>query len=200
MLPDQHWKAVVEAILARPKALGIRPITFREPSVHPGRDPGVRIEGAKLLATLPRDSHTHALLVLDYDGCGDARPPAMLEADLQAALRPVWGDQGLALVVEPEIEAWLIGGYTHLRAVAGLNQAADPRAWWHQQGIWARGAAKPQRPKEALDSWLTAHRSHATSSVWRALASRASLDPARCRHESFKKLIDHLRRWFPPTT
>ena len=82
LVADKNAHFALKGALARPEAMGIRPIEF-EFRVHPGRDGGTRKTGPELLA-LERRRFRHGLLVLDYEGSGTdllgatAKHPAML--------------------------------------------------------------------------------------------------------------------------
>ncbi len=197
LVPDSHWRAVIEAIIPRHRALGTRPIVMKEPIVQSRRDPGVRSEGPAMLRLHARTTQ-HALLILDFEGSGARGSAEGLRGDLQQRLDEDWNGQALALVVEPELEAWLWGASDHLPAVIERPDAPRPSDWARTQGRLGRGVAKPDRPKEVLEAWLKAHRDAPSASIWRGLAMRASLDPTRCQQPSFQRFVRTLREWFPP--
>ena len=150
LVPDKQAEHVVRGGLSRPQALGIRPVDFKI-IVDEGRDGGVRRRGSQLLRVERRQS-SHAVLILDYEGCGATDPPGQLESSLDAALSEAWGPNGKAIVVEPEIETWIWGAETHLREVLGWRYMEGIRTWLSQNSFDFGPSAKPLRPKEALNA------------------------------------------------
>jgi hypothetical protein len=55
-------------------------------------------------------------MVMDYEGCGADVGPDALEAQLDAALSGSWEDRAKAIVIQPEVDVWMWGAETHLRA------------------------------------------------------------------------------------
>ncbi|HMV69316.1 MAG TPA: hypothetical protein PKA64_20915, partial [Myxococcota bacterium] len=115
---------------------------------------------------------------------------------LEDDLARTWGDRAIALVAEPELEAWLVGARASLVGIDLMRGAPDPAAWWLDTGRAIKGE-KPSRPKEAIDAWLALRGVTRTSSVVRDVASRASLSVERCRSRTFHKLRRALAGWFP---
>ena len=68
LVADKNAEYALKGALARPQALGIRPIEF-EIRTHPGRDGGTRKSGPELLAT-QRRQYRHGLLIFDFEGSG----------------------------------------------------------------------------------------------------------------------------------
>ena len=80
---DQQWLAVLESVLERHEALGIRSLedTY-DVRTHPmGRDAGLRSQGPEILRTMRRQ-YRHGLLVFDHGGCGDPADPLEIQNDL----------------------------------------------------------------------------------------------------------------------
>lgn len=148
LVPDKNTEFAVAGAITRHAAFGIRPIncTIR---VEPGRDGGVRVRGAQLLA-VERNRFDCALMILDYEGSGTTLSPLALESELDAALAQSWGPQGKAIVIEPEVDVWMWGAETHLQEVVGWTAELPIRAWLESQGSDFMVNGKPQRPKEAL--------------------------------------------------
>jgi hypothetical protein len=82
LVADDRMRAVVEAFLRRPEALGIRPVTFHI-GVHRHRDPGIVKEGPEE-ARLQRPQYTHALLVWDYACSGPDKKKSPEEPEVSA--------------------------------------------------------------------------------------------------------------------
>ncbi len=74
---DKNIHFALRGALPRSEALGIRPITF-DFRVHAGRDGGARSSGPEILRS-QRRQFGHALLILDFEGCGAAAGQTALE-------------------------------------------------------------------------------------------------------------------------
>ena len=108
LVADKNTQFALKGALGRPEALGIRPIEF-EFRVHPGRDGGARKTGPEVLA-LERRRFKHALLVLDFEGCGtDLMNASALETQLDAKLSMHWKSDAKSIVIEPELDVWVWG-------------------------------------------------------------------------------------------
>jgi hypothetical protein len=70
------------------------------------------------------------------------------------------------------------------------------RGWLCEQGYLREGERKPARPKEALEAALRQARLPRSSSLYRQLAERVSLQGHA--EPAFLKLRSTLRAWFPP--
>lgn len=190
---DKRMKAVVEAILGRPQALGIRAITFDvlTPGTH--KDGGARQHGPSILA-VQRNEYEHAVLMFDHHGCGDKRPAHAIRDELLLQMRPVWQDSGAIIIIEPELEAWLFRGHMHFREVV---KAGTPGllTWLHETNAMDHGG-KPDDPKAAIEGYLEAFRVPPSSANYRLVASRASLRPETCQSRSYGELVVSLRQWF----
>ncbi|MEI7939189.1 MAG: hypothetical protein WCK27_21095, partial [Verrucomicrobiota bacterium] len=116
LVADKNAHFALKGALGRPEALGIRPIEF-EFRVHPGRDGGTRRTGPEMLA-LERRRFKHALLVLDFEGCGTDLPNATeLEAQLDGRLSTHWKEAAKSIVIEPELDVWVWGADNAVEAV-----------------------------------------------------------------------------------
>lgn len=194
IVPDKNTQFVLDVALRRDKAVGMRPITY-EMVVHSGRDGGVRGGGVALLAT-QRRQYAHALLVFDYEGCGEESTPAKdLESRLDEALSVEWGQGAKAIVVEPEMDAWMWGSDATLRDVLGWGDDRPIRDWLRQEGFAIDADGKPARPKEAIERVLRRVRKPKSSAIYAQIAERTSI--ARCKDPAVQRLRKHLRRWFP---
>ena len=114
LVPDKNTEYTVRGALSRHEALGIRRIDFQV-LVEQG-DGGVRRRGSQVLG-VQQARFSHALLLLDYEGCGSNVAPVELETQLDGALSVMWGDRAKAIVIDPEVDVWMWGAETHLRAM-----------------------------------------------------------------------------------
>jgi len=104
LVADKDMELALQAALRRPESLSVRPFTFTCIK-HPERDGGVRSNGASVLSVMA-SSHSHALLVLDFEGSGaTGLTVEALESRLDAEMQPVWKDRGKSIVIAPELDA-----------------------------------------------------------------------------------------------
>jgi len=192
LVPDKNTEYSIRGALSRPMALGIRPVDFQI-LVEQGRDGGVRSRGAQLLAT-QRSRFSRAVLLLDYEGCGTDSPPDELESRLDAELSRTWGGRAKAIVVDPEIDIWMWGADTHLRAVLGWSFSEDIRSWLASQSFVFRPDGKPVRPKEALEAACRRAATRRSSGLYEQIVGRISF--ARCTDLAFLRLRSSIGDWF----
>jgi len=193
VVADKNMHFALRGAMARPEALGIRPIRV-DFLVHPGRDGGVRKSGPDLLS-LKRSSARHGILVLDYEGCGATKSAEDLERELTQRMASIWSDRGAALVIEPELDAWMWGAENSLKSILGWSDPGSIRDWLREQGFEFDNREKPVRPKEALETVLRKLRTPRSSAIYEELAGKLSL--SRCIDPAFVRLRTTLQRWFP---
>lgn len=192
LVADGNMKAAVEGLLSRPAALGISEVAFSVVP-HPERDPGCFLRAPEFLQPF-RPRFTHALVMLDHEGSGRERMTRQaMEQDLEKRLRKSWGKTAAALVIEPELEAWWWSDSPHVATVLGWREPSL-RKWLATEGYLAEGAAKPVRPKRAVEEALRIARRPRSSSLYRQLAEQVSV--RRCEDRTFQRFRRILRRWF----
>jgi hypothetical protein len=150
LVADKNAHFALKDALGRPEALGIRPIEF-EFRVHPGRDGGTRRTGPEVLA-LERRRFKHALLVLDFEGCGTDLPNATaLEAQLDGRLSTHWKEAAKSIVIEPELDVWVWGADNAVEAIIEPAWLIDSSGY---HGLWCRGTFRPKHahPLMGLES------------------------------------------------
>jgi hypothetical protein len=195
LVADKNMQFALQGALARPHALGIRPVTHEFRS-HMGRDGGVRTTGADVLA---REStrFEHALMLLDFEGCGqEDGDPLQLEFELDRQLQVVWGDRAKAIVIFPEVDIWLWGADNALRDVLHWPQNGLIRDWLRDRGFRFNVEGKPERPKEALDAMRSIHKQPRSSALYEKITGRISLQ--KCTDPAFIRLKQQLEVWFAP--
>ena len=189
----------LRGILGRHESLGIRAVAA-EFHVHPERDPGVFLRAHDFLRTF-RNTHAHALVLLDREGSG--REWQQTREEMEAAMEDRlahsgWTDGDFAAVVtDPELDVWVWSDSPHVDEVLGwAGRRPDLRSWLRSppRCFLTEASPKPARPKEALQAALREARKPRSSAMYRQLASKVSLD--RCTDPAFVKLRDVLRRWF----
>lgn len=195
LVADKSIEASIDGLLHRPEALGIRTVAF-ETVVHPRRDPGCFHEAADLLAGYVNHAR-HALVVLDLDWTGAPADSATdLERLLEESLRSVGPDDwARTIVIAPELEAWVFSDSPHVATALGWpGTVADLRAVLEEEGLWGEGDSKPRDPKAAMEWALRRAKLPRSSSMYRMLASKVSIQ--RCEDRSFLRLTELLRGWF----
>jgi hypothetical protein len=192
---DKSMEFALRGALPRSAALGIRPITF-DFRVHAGRDGGARSSGADVLRS-QRRQFDHALLILDFDGCGARAEQTALdvEAQLDAELSLVWQDKAKAIVIDPELENWVWGSDNALQTALGWPLPQSIRTWLTEQGYSVGANGKPDEPKAAFEALVPVHKMPRSSAVYESITSKISL--ATCQDEAFQRLKQALRHWFP---
>ncbi|MGI8784229.1 MAG: methylation-associated defense system protein MAD4 [Acidobacteriota bacterium] len=192
LVPDKNTEYTVRGALSRPEALGIRQIDFQV-IVDQGRDGGVRRRGSQVLG-VQQARFSHALLLLDYEGCGSDVAPVELEAQLDNALSGMWGDRAKAIVIDPEVDVWMWGAETHLRSMVDWRFPEGIRPWLVSQSFAFTADGKPERPKEALEAAFRRAQTPRSSARYEQVAQSISL--TRCRDEAFLRLRASVVGWF----
>jgi hypothetical protein len=193
LVADRHMEAAVAALLEyRATDIGCRLDTFRI-HAHPEHDPGVYGKAAEFLRPFLSQCD-HALVLLDAQGCG-ARPGRDIQAKVQHDLdRNGWKGKGKAVVICPELEAWVWA--RGCRNVARVLRTRWPRIRQiATPAYWAEDAPKPSRPKELLETVCRQARIVRNASVYAAIAGGIRLAP--CEDGAFAELCATLRSWFP---
>lgn len=195
LLADKSIEAAVDGALRRPQALGIRSIQF-ETVVHPRRDPGCFHEAGELLAGYTNLAH-HALVVLDraWDGAPAQSAPALEQSIEETIARTRADGWAQAVVIDPELEAWVFSDSPHVASTLGWAGAQSSlRSALEAEGMWMPGQTKPADPKAAVEWVLRRAKRPRSSSIYRELASKVSL--ARCSDRSFLRFRQLLCGWF----
>lgn len=199
LVADGNMKAAVTALLARPKALGIRPVEV-EVIVHPRRDPGWFYDSDGLLRGA-REEARHAIVLLDqaWDGApegGAEEAEALLEGRMRTSGLQDWAR---AVVIEPDLEVWVFNDSPHVATALGWHgRRTALRNALADLGFWPPEVGKPRDPKAAVMWALRQVRKPRSSSIYRDIAARVSL--SRCRDRSFLRFRDLLRSWFGTVT
>lgn len=195
LVADKNMQFALRGALARPEALGVRPLSY-DFRTHMGRDGGVRTTGPDVLSG-ERNRFSHALMVLDYEGSGGENVPVdALEAELDRRLRPAWGEHAKAIVIEPEVDVWLWGADNALRETLQWPEGGSIRDWLRGKGFDFDPDGKPLRPKEALDAMRPVHKQPRSSALYEKITTRISLK--KCQDAAFVRLRSQLQAWFPP--
>jgi hypothetical protein len=194
VVPDKHTEQALTAILARPHALGIRPIRYAV-RVHPHRDPGCYGTAHELVSTFAHEAE-HALVVFDraWDGA-PSNDRVVLQGHVEEQLRADWGERGACVVIDPELEVWVWSTSPHVADALGWRgRQPDLRSWLQQSGLWPADLAKPTDPKEAFLQAVRHVRVPPSAAQFRQLGETVGL--RGCVDPAFNDLLAVLRRWF----
>ena len=194
---DKNIEYALKGLFARPQALKIRPITV-DIFTHPQRDPGCAQHGVTFLCNFSGQYH-HGLLMFDYAGSGreqEQQPRELQETLNNEFANSMWRERARAIILSPEIEAWVWSNSPHVDDVAGWkNRQPSLRQWLTEQGWLQSGEVKPNKPKEAFLAALRAARTQRSSSLYQQIAEKVSLQ--QCTDSSFQEFRNLLRMWFP---
>ena len=196
LVADNQIKVVVDALLDRPKAIGIRKISWRTIREFDS-DPGCAKRGVIGLNRL-RAEYKHALLVFDYEGSGvNSISTQELQAILNKELEKNWGNKARAVILNPELEAWVWSDSPHVDKILGWkDKQTSLRKWLKEENWVSEGKSKPDRPKEAFEAALKIVGQVRNTELYGRLASNVSVK--RCQDQSFLEFKQILKNWFPP--
>ncbi|MCC6811536.1 MAG: hypothetical protein IT381_29165 [Deltaproteobacteria bacterium] len=193
LVADANMEYAVRGLLTRHASLGIRSPSHQI-YVHPERDPGCYLRAAEFLQPFSRQYH-QALVLFDHDGCGqESKTAATLEAEVNARLDVTWNRRASAIVIDPELEAWVWSDSPHVGTILGWA-GRDLRAELVAKGLLAQGAQKPGDPKGAVEFALSEVKKQRSSALYKRLAERVSF--SRCTDPAFDLFKRTLAGWFP---
>lgn len=193
---DKNAEFAVRGLLdTRVPALSLRPIVY-DAFVHPECDPGCAQKAHDFLRTFI-GTHDRALVLLDLAGSGREHLGAeALEAAIEESLAASgWSGRAGAVVIVPELEAWVWSDSPHVANALGWSDGTQKlRAWLEAQRLWDKHAMKPADPKAAVERVLRLVRKPRSSAIYRQLAVTVGVE--RCVDPAFAKLRRLLRDWF----
>ena len=195
LVADQDMHEAMGELLQRTESLGIRPIKYSIEK-HLRRDPGCRTEAATYLRTYTRN-YRNALVMFDREGCGSDLSRNQIQSRVERDLAANgWGDRCKAIVIDPELEAWVWNGSNRVSEILGCGSSyRDLKAWLREKDIWPSGSNKPSDPKKAMRAALRKAQRRVSARIFGELASSSTLH--RCNDSAFSELRDTLERWFP---
>ena len=195
--PIKTMAETLKAVLDRPKSLGIRPIQ------HDGRaaySAGCRVlpRRQSALASVPRpgiarqSSSSTSMAVAERTRL-ESKSRGMSSRNSRAN---GWaGDRTKAVVIEPELEAWVWTGSPHAARVLGWQRGYDDlKGWLVARRLWLEGDAKPSDPKAAMKAVLRETRKAHSAALFGELAKRTTWRGCQC--PAFAELKSTLKRWF----
>ncbi len=194
VVADKNMDFALRGILARPESIRVCRLSY-EIKTHAGRDGGVRTSGPETLALLKRQFR-NGLLMMDWEGSGATVGSSReLEQELDGRLAQLWGNQAKAIVIDPELDAWIWGSDNAMSGVLGWAEKQRLRAWLVSHGYELDPSQKPVRPKEALEEVMAYLGEPRSSNLYEKMTSKISL--ARCVDPAFNRLKMTLQTWFP---
>jgi len=193
---DKSMKLTLEALLPRHTDLGIQAIS---PDIfaHPNFDSGVVTKGHDFLRPQCR-RYRHAIAICDHKGSGkEAHAPEQIEIAIEQRLQANgWENRAAAIVIRPELEAWIWGDWRLLASFLRWDGGGTSlKNFLVRQKLLSPDKAKPSRPKEALEKAMRHLQIPFTSAIHQSMAEQAEF--AQCVDRAFLKLQKTLRAWFP---
>ena len=195
LVADLDMEQTVKGLLARPESLEMASVKF-EVRRHPRRDSGCRTGAVEYLRAF-LCSYRHALVLFDLDGSGSDRSREETQLEVEEVLsRNGWNGRARAIVIEPELEAWVWSASGNVPEVLGWRKEyAELRRWLCEQGLWPEESPKPPNPKKAMERTMQESGSRISSRKFFDLANAVSL--RRCRDPSFNDFKRTIQTWFP---
>lgn len=194
LVADKSISQAIAGLLGRTQALGVREIDCKV-SVHQQRDAGCRVDAADFLRPFTTQFE-HALVVFDREGCGSEASREAIEEGVETDLRRNgWGGRARAVVIDPELEAWVWTESMHVAQELGWPSFQLLRDGLGERGFWPAGAAKPPDPKGAMGEAMRLRQRPKSASTFGSLGKVVSF--RRCQDAAFQKLRGALREWFP---
>ncbi len=196
LVADRNMSAAISGLLLRSESLGIPNIDYRL-ETHPRHDPGCFHEGAEYLRAQQSEA-AHAMVILDHGWVG---APADSGLELEELLEGQFAQAGIdgwarAVVIEPELEAWVFSGSVHVAGALGwADRSPGLREALAFQGLWPDDRSKPPDPKAAMQWALKQVRVPRSSSIYGELASKVST--TNCTDRAFVRFRQILQEWFP---
>ena len=197
---DKSIEQALKGLLERTAALGTRKVNS-DIFIHPEHDPACARRGVEFLSAPGFvEQYRYCLLIFDYEGSGrENLSPRQLKHEINTEFAGTpWGERARAVLLVPELEAWVWCDSPHVDDVIGWKDRQPSLRQWLQEDGWLKeGGRKPDRPKEAFEEALWLSRKPRSSSLYLQIARRVSL--AQCEDSAFREFNKVLRDWFPPS-
>lgn len=198
LVADADMREVMRGMLGRSDSVAPRQLDF-DVQVHPQRDGGCRTAAATYLRPYLK-RFRYCMVVFDRHGCGSREPREHIQRDVERDLvRNGWRDRAKAIVIEPELEAWIWGDLKAAsRHVGWPGEHTALRERLADEGHWPRDQDKPDDPKGAMQEAMSRspirRRPRRSARVFRKIAESARF--ASCRDAAFNELRATLGTWF----
>ena len=202
LVPDADIEQAIRGLLSRSDGLGLRTIHWTV-TRHPDRDPGCRARAAEFLRPFLRRFH-YALVVFDREGSGSPASRSEIQTLVEDRLfSNGWKDRAKAIVIEPELEAWLWNGSAEVAEELGWGRDyLGLRRYLLSKDLWPAATPKPPDPKRAVREALRAarvrRRARRSPAKFRRIANRITPTVlGSCQDPAFGELVQTMRDWFP---
>jgi hypothetical protein len=198
LVADGQMESAISGIISRDVSLGIRKL-IPKIYVHPSHDPGCLLKSHEFLRIFI-SQYDYSIVIFDREGCGqEFNSRDELEEIVEKNLDIVgWQNRSTAIVIDPELEAWVWCGSRHVEDVLGWrNHEPNLYEWLLTSGYLYAEGSRIVHPKEAMEKALKIVGKQRSSSYYGQLAKVVSLQ--NCVDPSFIKLKSTLQKWFPST-
>ena len=198
---DSDAEAVLRAMLRRHKDLGIREISVGVRRFV-GRDSGMVKDGPEIAWELVnKKEYRNLILIWDHHGSGWEQHTPELACDRikQRLDSCTWTGRSDAVVAVPEIEEWIWCSRNSVAKHLGLNAAAlaERLAQASRKSGNAPDQLMKSEPKELFESVLySTLRRRPLPDDFAAITTHANVS-SWGRSQSFSRLLNTLKRWFP---
>ena len=195
---DLDAKQVIEQLLRRPRSLGIRPIQFTVDR-YVKRDSGCCGTSHEYLRPFVRQ-FDYAMVIFDRDGSGrESQARDDIETAVEQELaKNGWSDRSAAIVIVPELEAWVWSDSPEVdKALGWQGRTPSLRSWLVETGHLTDETSKPDDPKQAMKSALHEANKRPSPAIFSVLAK--NVGTGRCIDPAFLKFKTTLQQWFPAT-
>jgi hypothetical protein len=199
LVADKDLEEAVQALLPRTDDLKLRSFRF-EVRRHPNRDGGCRTGAANFLRPFLL-RYRHSLVLFDRDGCGSSHSRTEIQHEVDADLsKNGWATRTKAIVIEPELEAWVWGDLEQTSRVLGWGEdVTGLRRCLRDRNLWEPRCTKPSDPKGAMRTAMECappgRRRKRSARVFREIAGSTPVES--CRDPAFSDLRRVLQAWFP---
>ncbi len=198
VVADIDAKQTIEQLLRRPRSLGIRPIQFSVDR-YVKRDSGCCGTSHEYLRPFVKQ-FDHAMVIFDRDGSGrESQTRDDIESAVEQELaKNGWKERSAAIVIVPELEAWVWSDSPEVaKALGWQGHAPSLRSWLEEIGHATEESRKPSDPKQAMKDALRKVGKKPSPAIFNALAKNVGV--GRCIDPAFLKFKTTLQRWFPAT-
>lgn len=193
LVADKNMEYAMRGIFERQESLNTLRFSYHI-IVHSQRDPGVYKDSHNVLRSY-QNKYNFALVVFDKEGCGSSDDICNISHYVQDNLdRSGWQGRSKVIVIDPELEIWIWSDSPEVAFCIGWSDS-DLKEWLISEGYLLPHESKPERPKEVFERALSIKDNPRSSSMYRKIALKVSLE--RCRDKSFLRLKQILQIWFP---
>ena len=199
LVADLDIEHAIQGLLSRTDIQESKSISF-DIRRHPNRDSGCRAEAVNYLRPF-LNTHHHALVIFDRDGCGSSRSRTEIQQEVESDLdRNGWEGRSKVIVIDPELEIWVWSDSPLVSEVLGWGSSfSGLRDWLRSRRLWSSDLPKPEDPKKAMLEAMAKgglpKRARRSPAKFYQLAKTVNF--TNCRDPALNDLKRTLRTWFP---